>query len=234
MAKTKTFSTEVREKLLLWCDRHCCLCRKQCDLFIELHHIVPKSEGGTDDDDNAIPLCFDCHGRVGHYNAEHPKGAKYRASELKRRRDQVYDEFTRHLVPALHYRIETRGDLPDVGFSIAHLGDTPPVRVGVTVEPYIDYKKCTEFGDSVYQGQDLWNLNPREGVSGHFLIPDRALETNTPIIIGVKIVIHDCLDRVHSLLPVTYVHDRNNPGWWLDPFEVITSVRRLKKHFSGG
>ena len=74
------FPPNLREKLLLWCDRRCCLCKKACDVFIEVHHIVPEgSPGGTDDEDNAIPLCFECHGRVSQYDTKQPIGTKFRA-----------------------------------------------------------------------------------------------------------------------------------------------------------
>lgn len=34
------------------------------DLACHLHHIVPKSLGGTDRESNLAPLCLTCHGRV--------------------------------------------------------------------------------------------------------------------------------------------------------------------------
>jgi hypothetical protein len=37
---------------------------------------------------NAIPLCFECHAEVHHYNPEHPKGRRFGSSELKGHRDQ--------------------------------------------------------------------------------------------------------------------------------------------------
>ena len=67
------FDLETRTKVLLWCDRHCCLCKKDCGINIEVHHVEPEVAGGSDDIDNAIPLCFDCHGAVQHYNNEHPR-----------------------------------------------------------------------------------------------------------------------------------------------------------------
>ena len=30
-------------------------------LYHDVHHVVPKSLGGTDDEDNLVPLCFDDH-----------------------------------------------------------------------------------------------------------------------------------------------------------------------------
>lgn len=53
--KTKT---EVRKKSHF----SCCLCKA---LGIEVHHIIPKQENGTDTFDNAAPLCPTCHETFG-------------------------------------------------------------------------------------------------------------------------------------------------------------------------
>jgi hypothetical protein len=55
---------------------------------METDHIEPKGEGGTDDIDNAIPVCFDCHAEIHLYNPAHPRGRKYTAEELRMHRDQ--------------------------------------------------------------------------------------------------------------------------------------------------
>ncbi len=57
---------------------------------MELHHIVPESNGGKSTFENCIPLCFDCHADAGHYNPKHPKGTKYSPTELKKHRDNWY------------------------------------------------------------------------------------------------------------------------------------------------
>lgn len=57
---------------------------------MELNHIVPASSGGEWTLDNAIPLCFDCHAEVGHYNVQHPRGLKFTPTELKLHRDNWY------------------------------------------------------------------------------------------------------------------------------------------------
>lgn len=57
---------------------------------MELHHIQQEADGGMPDFENCIPLCFDCHADVGHYNPRHPKGKKYSTGELKAHRDQWY------------------------------------------------------------------------------------------------------------------------------------------------
>jgi hypothetical protein len=55
---------------------------------METDHIKPKGEGGSDDIDNAIPVCFDCHAEIHLYNPAHPRGRKYTEEELRMHRDQ--------------------------------------------------------------------------------------------------------------------------------------------------
>jgi hypothetical protein len=68
----------------------CCLCLKQCGINIEAAHIIDEAAGGSNDEDNGIPLCFDCHQEIGSYNVKHPRGNKIRPDELRARRDRVY------------------------------------------------------------------------------------------------------------------------------------------------
>lgn len=81
---------EVQVKALVACGRKCCICHRFCGTKIELHHIQQEADGGLSDFDNCIPLCFDCHADVGHYNSRHPKGKKYTPGELRGHRDQWY------------------------------------------------------------------------------------------------------------------------------------------------
>lgn len=84
-----SFSPEVKSKMFTRCMRHCCLCRKQCGTNIEAAHIIDEAAGGSNDEDNGIPVCFDCHQEIGAYRDSHPKGNKFRPEELKQRRDMV-------------------------------------------------------------------------------------------------------------------------------------------------
>lgn len=70
--------------------RRCCLCGAYKGNKLEVHHIVPTEQGGADDPENGIPLCFDCHAEVGSYNKKHPRGTQFRPSELKRHRDRLF------------------------------------------------------------------------------------------------------------------------------------------------
>jgi hypothetical protein len=84
------FPYQIRLDALLKCQRHCCLCGERKHTKMECQHIIPEAEGGGNDSENSIPLCFDCHGEVVAYNPRHPKGTKYRPEELKIRRDDFY------------------------------------------------------------------------------------------------------------------------------------------------
>lgn len=84
------FPDQVREKTLVAAARYCCVCHRFKGVKVEVHHIVPESRGGTNDLENAIALCLDCHTDAGHYNPAHPRGSKYSPSELRRHRDQWY------------------------------------------------------------------------------------------------------------------------------------------------
>jgi len=110
------------------------MCKKACATDIEIAHIDRR---GGNDIDNGIPLCYDCHAKIGHYNREHPRGNKYKPDELKARREQVYEEYTQNLVPPIHFYLDQRKvdntfhDLPFVGFRLQHVADSLPVRVRI-------------------------------------------------------------------------------------------------------
>ncbi len=82
------FTREQVAELLVKCHRRCCVCHRFCGVKIETDHIVPLAEGGTDDIDNAIPVCFECHAEIHSYNDKHPRGRKFTAEELREHRNQ--------------------------------------------------------------------------------------------------------------------------------------------------
>ncbi len=81
------FPTDIKAKALAASGRRCCICKKGKGKKIEVHHIDTE-EGNKFE--NAIPLCFDCHCEVGHYNDNHPKGNKFSKKELVLHRDHLY------------------------------------------------------------------------------------------------------------------------------------------------
>jgi hypothetical protein len=82
------FKQSEVEMLLVACHRRCCVCHRFCGVKIEVDHIEGASTDGTGSASNAIPLCFECHAEVHHYNSQHPKGRRFQASELRSHRDQ--------------------------------------------------------------------------------------------------------------------------------------------------
>jgi HNH endonuclease len=85
-----SFSPEVKTAALVACKRFCCLCEKPSGVKMHCHHIVPVAKGGNDTAENCIPLCLNCHAEVEAYNDKHPLGNKFKAEELKQRRDVFY------------------------------------------------------------------------------------------------------------------------------------------------
>ena len=51
-------------QLLADCKRHCCVCWRWCGAKIHLHHIIPRTQEGSDEIENAIPVCLDCHAEI--------------------------------------------------------------------------------------------------------------------------------------------------------------------------
>ncbi len=54
MAFSEQIKIEVRQKA----GYQCCRCRS---FGVKIHHIVPQKDGGSDTNDNAAPLCPNCH-----------------------------------------------------------------------------------------------------------------------------------------------------------------------------
>ena len=75
------FNQKEADKLLADTGRRCCICGLLHS--VQLHHIVPVEEGGTDDIDNAIPLCPNCHDEVHGHHASGRTTRTYTANELK-------------------------------------------------------------------------------------------------------------------------------------------------------
>ena len=70
------------------CGRRCCICRRFDPVHLQVHHIVQKSEGGTDDADNLIAVCLTCHSDV-HANTELTR--RFTAEELKGHRNSLLE-----------------------------------------------------------------------------------------------------------------------------------------------
>lgn len=83
------FDKNETDKLLSDVGRMCCICKKLHR--VQLHHIVPKDQGGSDDIENAIALCPNCHDEVHTGYVSGRTTRAYTASELKCHRQQTIE-----------------------------------------------------------------------------------------------------------------------------------------------
>ncbi len=56
------FSEGVKHEVKRKAHFKCCICK---NIFVEVHHIIPQAAGGSDDIENAAPLCPNCHTNYG-------------------------------------------------------------------------------------------------------------------------------------------------------------------------
>jgi len=56
------FSEELKQKVRKRAHFRCCRCHQ---IGVEVHHIIPVKDGGEDTEDNAAPLCPNCHDMLG-------------------------------------------------------------------------------------------------------------------------------------------------------------------------
>jgi hypothetical protein len=105
------FSETIKLKVKKLADFTCCWCR-DLEKKVEVHHIIPQSEGGDDTLDNAAPLCSNCHTLYG--------GNPELRKEIKDRRDHWYEHC--QAKPQVVWPIGL-----DVPF-LEHIREIPPAR----------------------------------------------------------------------------------------------------------
>lgn len=78
------FSEKVKLKAKRKSCFRCVICHKP---FVEIHHIIPQTEGGGDTIDNAAPLCAYCHDLFG--------GNPEKRKQIREMRDHWFDQMER-------------------------------------------------------------------------------------------------------------------------------------------
>ncbi|SHN88594.1 HNH endonuclease [Desulfitobacterium chlororespirans] len=110
-----TISDEIASEVLSKSARHCCVCRNFLPLKIQVHHIREQSDGGTNDFDNLMPICIQCHSDI--HTIPHMT-RKFTEKELKKCRDNVYDMVACGKLPAT--KPMTRNELEVVSSLLAY------------------------------------------------------------------------------------------------------------------
>ena len=227
----KKFPADVRKKVLLWSARHCCLCSKQYGLDIELHHIDPTLDPPhLNNIDNAIPVCYECHSKLEFSLLNSPRGSKYSPQEIKDRRNQIFEENTRHLVPVISYGPTSNLSFPKVQFYIQNNDGALNVRTRCKVEIYVNQKL---FGTPTrhYSGDRPWVCNPGLAAVGWFDLgdstklekrskyrgvpPDKA--SGKDLRLRVHLTIIDVFEREHERIPVEWYFSWTKQEWVYDP-----------------
>jgi hypothetical protein len=167
-------------------------------------------------------------GQVQHYNVLHPRGNRYAIKELKSRREQVYDQFTQHLVPPIHVEITQdlgRGQkrqLPMVGCNVTPVGTFLPVKARITLVPKRG-TRAFRLKRHHLAGSQLIHLNPGFTLRDNFSLPAGCWPGRGELSIRVDLPVTDPYGRVHDLLPVHFVFRRKGKGkdkeeyWFLRP-----------------
>lgn len=111
-----SISEDISAEVLAKAARHCCICRQFLPLYIQVHHIIERSKGGTDDFDNLIPVCIQCHASI---HTTPYMTRKFTAKELKKSREDVYEMVSLGKLPAT--KSMTRNEIEAVS---SHLAET--------------------------------------------------------------------------------------------------------------
>lgn len=174
-----SFSSDVKVRAFVACDRCCCVCHKFKGVKMELHHIKLKSEGGEDSFENAIPLCLDCHAEQSSYDHLHPKGTKYSREELKMHRDKWYDvvRVGGHLPTKIDASVDLR---KEVGVVVT----TPDCRIAdlffkkLPFNRSIDFIRHNDFSGFSFKLSSLDDLHEFEYICKNpsFCFDDSELE----------------------------------------------------------
>ncbi len=71
----------------------CAICSKKTE-HLELHHIIPKSRGGSDDASNLVKLCSVCHGRAHDVSFSNDRGGLIKEGVTRKKiKDEVAREW---------------------------------------------------------------------------------------------------------------------------------------------
>jgi len=170
-------------------DFSCCWCRDRHNK-VDVHHIIPEAQGGSDEEDNAAPLCGSCHDKYG--------GNPNLRKEITLRRDQWYEICAKLINPQYGWPIGL--DVPVLSFSraIPATSSVPTVGIqftdkdpGDSSNPPLLYV-TTHFKRSRYFGRNL----PDEDEKWLYV------ETNMRFALNLRIQVQAQNDRDVSSLMV--------------------------------
>src|SRR5262245_26748831 len=141
--------------MMVKCGRRCCICRRFRPTRLQVHHIVERSRGGTDDEDNLIVICMTCHSDV---HSQVPFMRRFTVEEQKGHRDALVKQVADGVLPA----VDT-DDTDEVLARIAGL-QKPKSVTGELMEEGIEVLVGAATGTAHRQGSLMLSLST-EGFS---------------------------------------------------------------------
>lgn len=86
---------KLRSQILLRDGFRC----QECGYYkhLEVHHIVPRSKGGTDDPKNLITLCQRCHGKKHGFKNRENRRAKHARRNRRKKENRWLNKYKREL-----------------------------------------------------------------------------------------------------------------------------------------
>lgn len=153
------FSEAIKGAVKRKANHTCCWCQVRQNK-VDVHHIIPQAQGGSDDEDNAAPLCGSCHDLYGN----NPDLRK----EIRSRRDQWYEICSKILNPLFGWPIGL--DVPLLEFATRtdptrsintpgiQLTDKEPTDLNNPPLLYLSivFKESRYFGDPVPSENEKW------------------------------------------------------------------------------
>ncbi len=220
----ETAYQENCQQALVRCARICCICRRFRPSYIQVHHIIERAKGGSDDLDNLIPACIFCH--QGHIHATVPFTRRFSPSELKGLRDHVYALVAEgKLVPPDTDADTSANQTPSASASSAPVRKSVGIAGGRFVDPDLPIE-ATELVVAIAASQNGRLVVARAG-TGMILHTDKAIIKNQ--LVGREWALYrDILDQLVAAgvlwqtQPPVYVYELTRAGYHCA--DALTSV----------
>lgn len=195
------FSESIKLNVKKRSDFTCCWCTDH-NKKVEVHHIVPQAEHGQDIEENAAPLCSNCHTLYG--------GNPELRKEIQLRRDHWYEICSKRLEfswsPNLHIPL-----LDSYENTTSSDGKT---IYGVTVrEDFPRFKFFTrEINNGISPLQISIGYYP--GISGGYQYP-RVLSIRVELPFGLLFNLEVCAERYWDVSGLIETLDKKKDIWML-------------------
>jgi HNH endonuclease len=210
------FAQSVIDELLAQTGRMCAVCNRRHG--VQVHHIVPRHLGGSDEPSNAIPLCPNCHDEVHARYAPGRTTRVYTERELRRHLERTIDLASRqaHLVTGSE---DWNHDVDLVRFYASCL-DRPAFRTHFHNElSFADFDQALE--DTVLAlDTGLWRTRDGtliERAAGKRMLVNAAWRDKMDGVVGAIVAARHALRQALGLDQMLMVI--NPGGRWFDHFD---------------